>query len=189
MFGRKRKTNEIKAEASAFRPKESRSLQRKVVILIGRKEADGFHLVKRLKVKEPAEYVMWRGKTYLIQGDKIAYLMKGTPHYVFDVDTALPLTFGGGSSSNSGNSMSSDFVDIFARRQVMRQLVMAIQRPKFDWMTLIIGAIMGAAIGITIGIYLAPHLLISPPVVQHPGPAVNNSTSTSVFTNTRILGR
>lgn len=159
----------VKSKIIALSKFKETPLKRKVLVYITKREADGLHVIRKIKAKEPITQVAWNDHTYLIEPDGVSFYEKGLPVYVFEYENSLPLHF-----NVDKESLKSEYVYQLFNRQILRQLISSIGKTRaLDLMTLIVGAIMGLGIGLAIGMYIAPH----PTLVYH-------TNSTSITTHT-----
>ena len=164
---------QVKSKIITLSKLKETGLQRKVLVYIAKREADGLHVIKKIKAKEPITEVNWQARTYLLKPDGVSYFEKGIPVYIFDYENSLPLSF-----SVDKESLKSDYVFQLFNKQILRQLISSIGKTqKIDLITLVIGVIMGISMGIVIGMYLAPHIFSASAV------STSSSTSTSTAPN------
>jgi hypothetical protein len=107
------------------------------------------------KIKSYYDIIRFRGKSFHIPKDFHGYILKKKNIEIFfDYDNALPLSF------KELNNFSSDYLDIFTSRKILKNLISTIESSSlFQLIPILIGFLMGLGFGIAIGITMYPNIV------------------------------
>jgi len=110
--------------------------------------------VGKKKFRVGQDVIYYKGKAFVIPKEFSHYILKGKRIEVFfDIDNAIVLSF------KEIANFDSRYLDIFTSKSILRNLVLGLEKQKYDIFSIVIGVIIGISLGITIGLAIAPNVL------------------------------
>jgi hypothetical protein len=110
--------------------------------------------VGKKKFRIGQDTIYFKGKAFIIPKEFSHYILKGKKiELFFDIDNAIVLSF------KEIANFDSRYLDIFTSRNILRNLVLGLEKAKYDIFSIIIGVMIGISLGLTIGLAIAPSVL------------------------------
>jgi hypothetical protein len=110
--------------------------------------------IGKKKFKLGQDVIYFKGRTFVIPKEFSHYILKGKKIEVFfDIDNAIVLSF------KEISNFDSRYLDIFTSKSILRNLVLGLEKSKYDIFSIIIGVMIGISLGLTIGLAIAPSVL------------------------------
>jgi hypothetical protein len=110
--------------------------------------------IGKKKFRLGQDVIYFKGKAFVIPKEFSHYILKGKKIEVFfDIDNAIVLTF------KEISNFDSKYLDIFTSKSILKNLVLGLEKQKYDIFSIIIGVMIGISLGLTIGLAIAPSVL------------------------------